>query len=70
MTPKEFVIWLRGFAAAANNFTLTPAQWDNVREKLEEVDTTDSNIKATRYLLDSYNLNTTAQITNNPDTLL
>ena len=37
MTPNEFVIWLRGFTQAANNFTLTPKQWDDVREQLDKV---------------------------------
>lgn len=59
MTPAEFVIWLKGFATAASNYTLTPAQWDTLRDKLEEVDLSDNNIKATRYLLDNYNTNTT-----------
>lgn len=37
MTPREFVIWLKGFVQAANNFNLTPKQWDDLREKLGEV---------------------------------
>ena len=37
MTPNEFVIWLRGFSQAANNFTLTPKQWDDIREQLDKV---------------------------------
>lgn len=37
MTPNEFVIWLKGFAQAANNFTLTPKQWDDIREQLDKV---------------------------------
>ena len=39
MTPEQFVTWLRGFAQAANNFTLTPKQWDDVKEKLATVST-------------------------------
>jgi hypothetical protein len=38
MTPIDFVIWLKGFAQAANNFTLTPKQWDDIREQLDKVD--------------------------------
>jgi len=52
MTPNEFVIWLKGFAQAANNFTLTPKQWDDVREKLDKV-VPDDYIKGTRYNLDN-----------------
>jgi hypothetical protein len=37
MTPIDFVIWLKGFAQAANNFTLTPKQWDDIREQLDKV---------------------------------
>jgi hypothetical protein len=42
MTPEEFVIWLKGFATAANNFTLTPKQWDDLKEMLETVKLSDS----------------------------
>lgn len=37
MTSKNFVIWLRGFTAAANNFTLTPEQWDTLKDELAQV---------------------------------
>ena len=37
MTPEEFVIWLKGFATAASDFTLTPKQWDDLKEMLETV---------------------------------
>jgi hypothetical protein len=49
MTPNEFVIWLRGFTQAANNFTLTPKQWDDVREQLDRVEL---NERLSRYTLD------------------
>jgi hypothetical protein len=66
MTPNEFVIWLRGFAQAAPNFTLTPKQWDDVREQLDKVIDSD-NITLSRYALDDSNwiTNTTQKITNN-----
>lgn len=38
LTPREFIIWLRGFAEAANNHNLTPAQWDTLRETLKTVE--------------------------------
>jgi hypothetical protein len=59
MTPNEFVIWLKGFAQAASNYTLTPAQWDDVREQLDRVNT-DEKTKGTRYTLDASNWNTTS----------
>jgi len=64
MTPNEFVIWLKGFAQAANNFTLTPKQWDDVREKLDKVE--EDPTKWTRYTLDNtnWNINTTNKINN------
>ena len=37
MTSHEFVLWLKGFADAASNYTLTPAQWDTVKEQLDKV---------------------------------
>ena len=37
MTPREFVIWLQGFVAACNDYTTTPKQWDELKEKLESV---------------------------------
>jgi len=64
MTPVEFVIWLKGFAQAAPNFTLTPKQWDDIREKLDTVKEDPS--KWTRYTLDdtNWNINTTNKINN------
>ena len=66
MTPNEFVIWLKGFAQAANNFTLTPKQWDDIREQLDRV-VDENNITLARYTLDNSNwiTNTTQKITNN-----
>ena len=37
MTPHEFVLWFKGFAQAASDYTLTPAQWDLVKDQLEKV---------------------------------
>ena len=49
ITPNDFVIWLRGFTQAANNFTLTPKQWDDVREQLDRVEL---NERLSKYTLD------------------
>lgn len=38
MTPKEFVIWLQGFVAATHEYSMTPKQWDHLKEKLQTVD--------------------------------
>ena len=38
MTSQDFVIWMKGFAAAANDFTLTPKQWDDLKDQLNKVD--------------------------------
>jgi hypothetical protein len=58
MTPNEFVVWLKGFAQAANNFTLTPKQWDDIKEQLDKVELYE---RLSRYTLDtnSTNWNTT-----------
>jgi hypothetical protein len=37
MTSKEFVIWLKGFVTASNSYNLTPAAWDQLKKKLENV---------------------------------
>jgi hypothetical protein len=58
MTPNEFVIWLKGFTQAANNFTCTPKQWDDIKEQLDKVELYE---KLSRYTLDvsDSNWNTT-----------
>ena len=38
MTSKEFVIWLRGFIAASNNYNITPAQFDELKDTLLKVE--------------------------------
>jgi hypothetical protein len=71
MTPNEFVIWLRGFTQAANNFTLTPKQWDDIKEQLDKVKI--SNPKSGGYVISSdtgingtiTSTNTTAHLTQN-----
>lgn len=37
MTSKEFVIWMKGFMEACNDFTATPKQWDRIKEELDKV---------------------------------
>jgi hypothetical protein len=37
MKSNEFIIWLRGFMEACNDFTATPKQWDRVKEVLNQV---------------------------------
>ena len=41
MTSREFVIWLKGFTEACNDFTATPKQWDRIKEVLNEVEDCD-----------------------------
>lgn len=38
MTSYEFVIWLKGFTEACNDYTATPKQWDRIKEVLDEVE--------------------------------
>ena len=40
MTSEQYVIWLKGFATAAGEFTLTPKQWDDLKDELNKVDDT------------------------------
>ena len=44
MTSKEFVIWLKGFTDACNDFTATPKQWDRIKEVLDEVEDEDQGL--------------------------
>jgi hypothetical protein len=37
MNSKEFVIWVKGFVAGSNNFNLTPAGWQELKDRLAEV---------------------------------
>lgn len=37
MTSKEFVIWMKGFITACNDYAPTPKQWDIMKEELEAV---------------------------------
>lgn len=39
MTPQEFIVWFKGFAAAAHTYNITPAQWEAIKEKLAQVHT-------------------------------
>jgi len=48
MTSKEFVIWLKGFVAAANEYNITPKQYDAIVEKLKEVNDSGSQWTSTR----------------------
>jgi hypothetical protein len=40
MTSRDFVIWLKGFATAANSYNITPKQWDEIKDKLDIVEDT------------------------------
>jgi truncated hemoglobin YjbI len=48
MTSKEFVIWLKGFVAAANEYNITPKQYDAIVEKLKEVNDSGPQWNSTR----------------------
>lgn len=37
MNSKEFVTWIRGFAAASNSYAITPKQWDEITDMLAKV---------------------------------
>lgn len=65
MTPEQFVIWLRGFAQAANNFTLTPKQWDDIRDKLASVDLSKGSVASNPYTLEGNSTTTKTLLTDN-----
>jgi hypothetical protein len=37
MTSRDFVIWFKGFSKAANSYNITPKQWDDIQDQLNEV---------------------------------
>jgi len=37
MTSQEFVIWLKGFTEGVHEYSVTPKQWDLLKEKLGQV---------------------------------
>ncbi len=37
MTSNEFVIWMKGIVVASNNYNITPATWDEIKENLKNV---------------------------------
>lgn len=43
MTSRDFVIWMKGFMEACNDYTATPKQWDRIKEVLYEVEDFDDN---------------------------
>ena len=40
MNESQFVQWLKGFAEGVHHYNITPAQWDNLKEKLQAVGST------------------------------
>jgi hypothetical protein len=58
MTPHEFVLWFKGFTQAVDDYSITPARWDTIKEQLDKVYSEDKT-KETRYTLDNSNWNTT-----------
>lgn len=70
MTSRDFVIWLRGFTEACNDYTATPKQWDRIKEVLDNVEDYDDNpgidVEIDDYhpsWMPSYNPNLTAPLT-------
>lgn len=37
MDSKEFVIWMKGFVEACNEYAPTPKQWDTIKDELAKV---------------------------------
>lgn len=61
MTSKEFVIWMKGFFEACNDFTATPKQWDRIKEELDKVNDNYGTISigsGGTAILNTHNLNT------------
>jgi hypothetical protein len=37
MTKDAFITWLQGFVQAANPYNITPKQWEDLRDRLSQV---------------------------------
>tara|TARA_R110000868_G_scaffold390868_1_gene660701 strand:- start:437 stop:604 length:168 start_codon:yes stop_codon:yes gene_type:complete len=37
MSDKDFIQWLKGFTEGVHHYSLSPKQWDYLKEKLKEV---------------------------------
>lgn len=54
MNSTEFVIWLKGFVAASNNYNLTPSGWETLKSELEKVNDNQTDIGLGAQSLDDY----------------
>ena len=50
MTPHEFILWFKGFAQAIDDYDITPARWDIVKNQLDKVGN-ENPFKKTEYIL-------------------
>ena len=62
MTSNEFIIWMKGFVTACNDYAPTPKQWDTIKEELGKV----SDNKGVSIGIGGYGTTTVTQM--NPDT--
>ena len=42
MKVKNFIEWLKGFTQGVHHYNITPKQWDELKEKLDTVDSVKS----------------------------
>ena len=42
MSEKDFIQWLKGFTQGVHHYSLSPKQWDYLKEKLKQVKTNSS----------------------------
>ncbi len=60
MTEKQFVTWLTGFIQASNSYNITPKQWDDIKETLKRVKSSD--IHGEISIENTSNVNSTANV--------
>ena len=53
MTSSEFITWFRGFVQAANGYNITPKQWDDIKEKLTQVNDASDKVVFSRYTMET-----------------
>ena len=42
MKVKNFIEWIKGFTQGVHHYNITPKQWDELKEKLDTVDSVKS----------------------------
>jgi len=59
MKEVDFINWLKGFTQGVHHYGISPKQWDFLKQKLEEVETTPDNGSTPYSLSEAWTTTTT-----------